>query len=54
MAAAEPPPRAKSRKEVKENCQHWAIRVMKKLVELEMMDSQKVVDCEARLEPVRK
>lgn len=52
VAAAEPPPQAKSRKEVKENCQTWAIRVMKKLVELGMMDSQKVVDCEARLEPI--
>lgn len=54
VAAAEPPPQAKSRKEVKENCQYWAIRVMKKLVELEMMDSQKVVDCQNLLEPLRK
>lgn len=54
MAAAEPPPQAKSRKEVKENCQYWAIRVMKKLVELGMMDSQKVVDCQNLLEPLRK
>lgn len=54
VAAAEPPPQAKSRKEVKENCQYWAIRVMKKLVELGMMDSQKVVDCQKLLEPLRK
>lgn len=54
VAAAEPPPQAKSRKEVKENCQYWAIRVMKKLVELGMMDSQKVVDCQNLLEPLRK
>lgn len=54
VAAAEPPPQAKSRKEVKENCQYWAIRVMKKLVELGMMDPQKVVDCQKLLEPVRK
>lgn len=54
VAAAEPPPQAKSRKEVKENCQYWAIRVMKKLVELKMMDPQKVVDCQKLLEPVRK
>ena len=33
VAAAEPPPQAPSRKEVKENCQSWAVRVMKKLVE---------------------
>lgn len=54
VAAAEPPPQAKSRKEVKENCQYWAIRVMKKLVDLGMMDTQKVVDCQNLLEPVRK
>lgn len=54
VAAAEPPPQAKCRKEVKENCQYWAIRVMKKLVELGMMDSQKVVDCQKLLEPLRK
>lgn len=54
VAEAEPPPRAKSRKEVKENCQYWAIRVMKKLVELGMMESQKVVDCQNLLEPLRK
>lgn len=54
VAAAELPPQVKSRKEVKENCQYWAIRVMKKLVELGMMDPQKVVDCQKLLEPVRK
>lgn len=54
VAAAEPPPQARSRKEVKENCQCWAIRVMKKLVDLGMMDTQKVVDCQNLLEPVRK
>lgn len=54
VAAAEPPPQAKSRKEVKENCQYWVIRVMKKLVDLGMMDTQKVVDCQNLLEPVRK
>lgn len=53
VAAAEPPPQAPSRKEVKENCQSWAIRVMKKLVELGMMDQQKVVDCEALLQPIQ-
>lgn len=54
VAEAEPPPRAKSRKEVKENCQYWAIRVMKKLDELGMMDPQKVVDCQNLLQPLRK
>lgn len=53
VAVAEPPPKAKSRKEVKENCQYWAIRVMKKLVELGMVDSQKVVDCQNLLELLR-
>lgn len=54
VAANEPPPQAPSRKEVKENCQYWAIRVMKKLVELGMMDQQKVVDCQNLLQPLRK
>ncbi|KAL1858047.1 hypothetical protein Daus18300_010159 [Diaporthe australafricana] len=54
VAVAEPPPQAKSRKDVTENCQHWSIRVMRKLVERGMMDSQKVIDCHKLVEPVRK
>ncbi|KAI3394827.1 hypothetical protein diail_2164 [Diaporthe ilicicola] len=54
VAAAEPPPRARSRKEVTENCQYWAIRVMKKLVECGVVESQKVIDCQKLLEPIRK
>lgn len=54
VAAAEPPPQAKSRKEVTENCQYWAIRVMKKLVDCGMVDPQKVIDCQKLVEPIRK
>lgn len=54
VATAEPPPHAKSRKEVTENCQFWAIRVMRKLVERGLMDSQKVFDCHKLVEPIRK
>ena len=32
IARGETPPRAKSRREVKENCQGWTVRVLKRLV----------------------
>ncbi|KAI1910048.1 hypothetical protein LOZ12_004721 [Ophidiomyces ophidiicola] len=42
IADQEPPPRAASRKEVKENCQGWVLRVLSRLVEKGFVDRAKL------------
>lgn len=47
VAAAEPPPRAKSMADVKQSCQHWTIRVLIKLADVLWVEEpdQKVMLC---------
>ncbi|WEW54795.1 hypothetical protein PRK78_000220 [Emydomyces testavorans] len=52
VAEQEPPPRAASRKDVKENCQGWAVRVLARLADLGIVDATKVEMARAMLQPI--
>lgn len=51
-AETEPPPRAASRTEVKENCQGWALRVLKRLSDQGIVSTEWVTSVEDLMEPV--
>jgi hypothetical protein len=53
VAAAEAPPRAATRRDVTENCQGWAVRVVAKLADEGIVRREKVPQLTALLEPVR-
>ncbi|EEP82220.1 predicted protein [Uncinocarpus reesii 1704] len=52
LAEQEPPPRAASRKEVKENCQGWAVRVLARLAERGIVDTVKVDMARSMVQPI--
>lgn len=52
VADHECPPRAACRREVKENCQGWAVRVIAKLVERGIVPRAKLEMAESMMEPV--
>ncbi|KAF2468718.1 uncharacterized protein BDR25DRAFT_230654 [Lindgomyces ingoldianus] len=52
IAELEPPPHAPNRKEIKENCQNWCVRVVQKLVEHNMVDSKHVTSMKELMEPI--
>lgn len=48
----EPAPRAASRKDVKENCQGWAVRVLQRLMERGLVEERKVSMVKGLMRPV--
>ncbi|CAG8939434.1 unnamed protein product [Penicillium salamii] len=52
IAEQEPPPRAKDRKSVTENCQSWTMRVIARLVKEGIVMSQKLEMARSMLQPV--
>lgn len=52
VARSEPPPQAKSRKEVKENCQGWTIRVLGRLVSEGIVNKDTVVNLQEQMDPI--
>nr|KMM70342.1 hypothetical protein CPAG_06654 [Coccidioides posadasii RMSCC 3488] len=52
VAEQEPPPRAETRRDVKENCQGWTVRVLEKLVAHGIMPSSKLQMAEFMVEAV--
>ncbi|CAG8377393.1 unnamed protein product [Penicillium salamii] len=52
IAEQEPPPRAKDRKSVTENCQSWTMRVIARLVKEGIVMSQKLEVARSMLQPV--
>lgn len=51
-AEHDPPPRAASRKEVRENCQSWSVRVLARLAEKGIVDVTKVEMARSMMQPV--
>ncbi|KAI1965381.1 hypothetical protein LOZ58_001228 [Ophidiomyces ophidiicola] len=54
IADQEPPPRAARRKEEKENCQGWVIRVLSRLVEKGFVDRAKLEMAKSMEQPTQK
>ncbi|KAJ6015365.1 hypothetical protein N7540_009956 [Penicillium herquei] len=52
VAESEPPPRAPSRRLVTENCQGWTMRVLSRLVDMEILTSENYQMARAMLQPV--
>ncbi|KAF2735113.1 hypothetical protein EJ04DRAFT_576356 [Polyplosphaeria fusca] len=52
VAEREEPPRARNRREATENCQAWSIRVLEKLVDLELIKKEKSDMLRAMVEPL--
>lgn len=52
IARAEPAPRAASRAAVTENCQGWVMRVLRRLVEEEIVDENTVAILQRYMDPV--
>ena len=48
----EPAPRAASRKDVRENCQGWAVRVLQRLMERGLVEERKVSMVKGLMQPV--
>lgn len=51
-AEHEPPPRAASRKDVRENCQSWAVRVLARLAEKGIVEEAKVEMARSMVQPI--
>lgn len=52
VARQEPPPSAPNRREVRENCQGWTIRVIKQLISRGVVPSHKLAMAERLQEPI--
>lgn len=52
VARSEPPPRARNRTSIRENCQDWVIRVLLKLSEDGIVDYEDVVDLQRYMDPI--
>lgn len=54
IAASEPPPKADNMRDVRENCQGWTLRVVRKFVAKGVIPAAKYNYLETLQEPVRK
>ncbi|KAL1847949.1 hypothetical protein Plec18170_008363 [Paecilomyces lecythidis] len=52
IAENEPPPRAANRREAKENCQGWTVRVIAKLVERGIVPGRKLEMTRSMMQPI--